>query len=224
MKFPDDDVRKMQRSHELSGLDIYEPMPNVVVTKARELVTYLINGLRNWSQRASIYPLFLGQKCCAIEMGATMAGRYDLERLGILARASPRQCDLVWVNGPVSLKFAPRLRDIYDQMPAPKWVFATGECAISGGPFWQAPTILEGADLVIPVDVFVPGCPPRPEAMMAGIHRLQEKIKADGVYLPEPLREEPREFYNRDPPLFDYRIKLEKIEERSEKVNESEEV
>jgi hypothetical protein len=97
-------------------------------------------------------------------------------------------------------------------MPAPKWVFATGECAISGGPFWQAPTILEGADLVVPVDVYVPGCPPRPEAMWAGIHRLQEKIRLDGVYTPEPLREPPREFYERDPPLFDFRIRFPKVE------------
>jgi len=202
----------------LGELEIYEPMPNVVMAKSRDFVSVLINWLRNWSQRCSLYPLFLGMKCCAIEMAATMASRYDTERIGILARASPRQCDVLWVNGPVTLKFASRLRDVYDQMPAPKWVFATGECAISGGPFWQAPTILEGADQVIPVDIFVPGCPPRPEAMWAGIHRLQEKIREDGVYLPEPLREMPREFYDRDPPQIDFRLLVKgEIAEEDEK-------
>ncbi|MHA2244063.1 MAG: NADH-quinone oxidoreductase subunit B [Candidatus Hodarchaeales archaeon] len=136
---------------ELGELEIYEPMPNVVVTNSRNFVTVIINWLRNWSQRASLYTVYIGMKCCAMEMGAAMASRYDTQRLGILARASPRHCDVLWVNGPVSVKFAPRLRDVFDQMPAPKWVFATGECAISGGPFWQAPTILEGTDQVVPV-------------------------------------------------------------------------
>ena len=192
-------------------------MPNVVLANSRNFVATLINWLRNWAQRCSIYPVFLGMKCCAIEMAATMASRYDTERIGVLARASPRHCDVLWINGPVSVKFASRLRDVYDQMPAPKWVFATGECAISGGPFWQAPTILEGTDQVIPVDIYVPGCPPRPEAMWAGIHRLQEKIKADQIYIPEPLRLGEREFYDRDEPVFDYRIQLKKQIEEEKK-------
>ena len=197
----------------LGELEIYEPMPNVVLTKSRNLVSFLANWLRNWAQRCSLYPVYLGMKCCAIEMGATAAGRYDTQRIGVLFRASPRHCDVLWINGPVSVKFAPRLRDVYDQMPAPKWVLATGECAISGGPFWQAPTILEGVDQVIPVDVYVPGCPPRPEAMWAGIHRLQEKIKADKIYVPEPLLEEVPDFYDRAPPPIDYRIRVPKSQE-----------
>ena len=194
----------------LGELEIYEPMPNVVLTKSRSFVTVVLNWLRNWAQRCSLYPVYLGMKCCAIEMGATAAGRYDAQRIGALWRASPRHCDVLWINGPVSIKFASRLRDVFDQMPAPKWVLATGECAISGGPFWQAPTILEGVDQVIPVDVYVPGCPPRPEAMWAGLHRLQEKIKADKVFVPEPLLDEVEEFYDRDPPLIDYRIRINK--------------
>ena len=197
----------------LGELEIYEPMPNVVLTKSRNFVSFLANWLRNWAQRCSLYPVYLGMKCCAIEMGATAAGRYDTQRIGVLFRASPRHCDVLWINGPVSVKFAPRLRDVYDQMPAPKWVLATGECAISGGPFWQAPTILEGVDQVIPVDVYVPGCPPRPEAMWAGIHRLQEKIKADKIYVPEPLLEEVPDFYDRAPPPIDYRIRVPKSQE-----------
>lgn len=202
---------------ELGKLEIYEPMPNVVLTHSRNFVTVIINWLRNWSQRCSLYPVYIGMKCCAMEMGAAMASRYDTQRLGILARASPRHCDVLWVNGPVSVKFAPRLRDIYDQMPAPKWVFATGECAISGGPFWQAPTILEGTDQVVPVDVYVPGCPPRPEAMWAGLHRLQEKIRADGIFIPEPLLEEPREFYDRNPPMTDFRLRYNDLKKEVEK-------
>jgi NADH-quinone oxidoreductase subunit B len=194
----------------LGELEIYEPMPNVVLTKSRGFVTVVANWLRNWAQRCSLYPVYLGMKCCAIEMGATAAGRYDTQRIGVLFRASPRHCDVLWINGPVSIKFASRLRDVYDQMPSPKWVLATGECAISGGPFWQAPTILEGVDQVIPVDVYVPGCPPRPEAMWAGIHRLQEKIKADGIFVPEPLLEEAPEFYERDPAPVNHRIHVTK--------------
>jgi NADH-quinone oxidoreductase subunit B len=192
----------------LGELEIYEPMPNVLLTKSRSFVTVVINWLRNWSQRCSLYPVYLGMKCCAIEMGATAAGRYDTQRIGVLFRASPRHCDVLWINGPVSVKFASRLRDVYDQMPAPKWVLATGECAISGGPFWQAPTILEGVDQVIPVDVYVPGCPPRPEAMWAGIHRLQEKIKEDKIFVPEPLLDEVPEFYDRVPAPVDHRIRV----------------
>jgi NADH-quinone oxidoreductase subunit B len=202
---------------ELGELEIYEPMPNVVLTHSRNFITVIINWLRNWAQRCSLYPVYIGMKCCAMEMGAAMASRYDTQRLGILARASPRHCDVLWVNGPVSVKFASRLRDIYDQMPAPKWVFATGECAISGGPFWQAPTILEGTDQVVPVDVYVPGCPPRPEAMWAGLHRLQEKIRSDGVFVPEPLLEEPREFYDRNPPLKDFRLRYNDLRKEAEK-------
>lgn len=195
----------------------YEPMPNVILTNIRNIVGVVIHPLRNWAQRVSLYPVFLGMKCCALEMGAVIASRYDTERIGILPRFSPRHCDLLWINGPVSVKFAPRLRDVFDQMPAPKWVFATGECAISGGPFWQAPTILEGTDLVIPVDVYVPGCPPRPEAMWAGLFRLQEKIRADGVFVPEPLRDIPREFYEREPPLVDLRLHQKRLKELNHK-------
>ncbi|MHA1946632.1 MAG: NADH-quinone oxidoreductase subunit B [Candidatus Hodarchaeales archaeon] len=197
----------------LGELEIYEPMPNVVVTKSRNFVTVVANWLRNWAQRCSLYPVYIGMKCCAIEMGATAAGRYDTQRIGVLFRASPRHCDVLWINGPVTVKFASRLRDVYDQMASPKWVLATGECAISGGPFWQAPTILEGVDQVIPVDVYVPGCPPRPEAMWAGIHRLQEKIKADNIFVPEPLLDEVPEFYDRAPAPVDHRIRFTKPQE-----------
>jgi len=210
-------MASLDELNQLGELEIYEPMPNVVLANARNFVGVILNWMRNWAQRCSIYPVYIGMKCCAIEMAATMASRYDTERIGVLARASPRHCDVLWINGPVTIKFASRLRDVYDQMPHPKWVFATGECAISGGPFWQSPTIVEGVDQVIPVDVFVPGCPPRPEAMWAGIFRLQEKIKADGIFVPEPLLPEPREFYDRDPPFHDYRIKLKKESKKEEK-------
>ena len=178
----------------------------------RKLIQTIASPFLSWGRRWSIYPLFLGMKCCAIEMGAAMTSRYDTERLGIMPRASPRHCDLIILNGPVSVKFAPRLRDLYDQMPAPKFVIAMGECAISGGPFWQADSILDGADEVIPVDVYIPGCPPRPEALLHGIAVLQQKIKRErGQWLPETMRGYPVEFYPRDPPIIDFRLKKTKI-------------
>ncbi|MCK4815377.1 NADH-quinone oxidoreductase subunit NuoB [bacterium] len=162
---------------ELGQLEIYEPMPNVVLTKSRGLVSFMINWLRNWAQRCSLYPVYLGMKCCAIEMGATAAGRYDTQRIGVLFRASPRHCDVLWINGPVSTKFVPRLRDVFDQMPAPKWVLATGECAISGGPFYESYNLVGPIDQFISVDVYVPGCPPRPEAIIEAVVKAWVKLE-----------------------------------------------
>lgn len=187
-------------------------IPNVHRFKSlRELIQKLLHPFQTWSRKFSLYPQFLGIKCCAIEMAAAMTSRYDVERLGVLARASPRHCDMLWINGPITVKFAPRLRLLYDQMPAPKYVFATGECAIAGGPFWQADSIIEGTDLVIPVDVYVPGCPPRPEAMIDGILLLQEKIKREKLWKNELERGYPEEFYLRDPPIKDLRFTREKL-------------
>ncbi|MFV2014506.1 MAG: NADH-quinone oxidoreductase subunit B [Candidatus Heimdallarchaeota archaeon] len=130
----------------------------------------------NVARRNSIFPLHMGLMCCAVEMASVMGPRFDIERIGVLARASPRQCDLIWVNGPVTKKMAPRIKKLYDQMPNPKWAIATGECAISGGPWHESYAVLRGADQVIPVDVYVPGCPPRPESMWMGIELLKKVI------------------------------------------------
>jgi NADH-quinone oxidoreductase subunit B len=129
----------------------------------------------------SIWPLTFGLACCAIEMMATGASRYDLARFGAeVFRASPRQSDLMIVAGRVSQKMAPVLRQIYDQMPEPKWVIAMGACASCGNGIFNNYAIVQGVDEVVPVDVYVPGCPPRPESLIYGILQLQKKIKKSG--------------------------------------------
>jgi len=131
-----------------------------------------------WARRSAIWPVAFGLACCAIEMMATGASRYDLARFGAeVFRGSPRQADLMIIAGRLSRKMAPAMRRIYDQMPEPKWVISMGACASCGGVFDNY-AIVQGADQVVPVDVFIPGCPPRPEALIYGIVQLQKKISA----------------------------------------------
>jgi len=132
-----------------------------------------------WARKQSMWPATFGLACCAIEMMATGAGRYDLARWGMeLFRASPRQADLMIVSGRVSQKMAPVLRRIYDQMPEPKWVISMGVCASSGGMFTNY-AVVQGVDTIVPVDIYVPGCPPRPEMLMYGILQLQAKVSKE---------------------------------------------
>lgn len=131
----------------------------------------------NWAQAGSIWPLMFGLSCCAIEMMQTAAPRYDLDQYGVVFRASPRQSDLLIVSGTVTKKMSPILTEIYDQMPFPKFVIAMGTCAISGGLFAESESVLQGVDKIIPVDVYVPGCPPTPEALLSAIFQLKDKIK-----------------------------------------------
>ena len=143
-----------------------------------------------WARSSSIWPATFGLACCAIEMMATAAPRYDIARFGAeVFRASPRQADLMIVAGRVTQKMAPVLRQIYDQMPEPKWVIAMGACASSGGVFNNY-ALVQGVDKVVPVDVYVPGCPPRPEALIDGILILQQKIGANGLPSAADLRRE----------------------------------
>ena len=146
-------------------------------TKIKDFIGVLGGRFFNWAQRKSLFPLHLGIKCCAIEMGQTGGPRYDTERFGNgVFRSSPRQCDVLLVNGPISKKFADPLVRLWEQMPEPKWCIAMGECSISGGPYFQSYNILEGVDTLVPVDVYIPGCPPRPEALIDGFGKLREKI------------------------------------------------
>ena len=137
---------------------------------------FLLGKLADWSRETSLWPATFGLACCAIEMMAASAATYDIARFGSeVFRASPRQADLMIVSGRVSQKMAPVLREIYDQMPEPKWVIAMGDCASCGGVFNNY-ALVQGVDKVVPVDVYIPGCPPRPEALIDGILKLKSEI------------------------------------------------
>jgi NADH-quinone oxidoreductase subunit B len=143
------------------------------------VVTTTLEGLVNWSRTNSMWPMLFGLACCAIEMMAAESSSYDMSRFGMeLMRASPRQSDLMIVAGRVSRKMAPVLRKLYDQMPDPKWVVAMGDCASCGGVFNNY-AVMQGVDEVVPVDVYVAGCPPRPEALIHGIMTLHDKVKKE---------------------------------------------
>jgi len=139
-----------------------------------------LNDLLNWSRLSSVWPLQFGIACCAIEMMASYASTYDLERFGVFPRASARQADVIIIAGTVTFKMAERIKLLYEQMPEPKYVISMGSCSNCGGPYWQhGYHVVKGVDRVIPVDVYVQGCPPRPEALIGGILELQKKIAGE---------------------------------------------
>lgn len=136
-----------------------------------------VDKVLNWGRRFSLWPVLCFPACCAFEVMATAVSRFDISRFGMeLMRASPRQADLMLVAGTVTWKMAAALKQIYDQMPEPKWVVAMGSCAISGGTFSESYSVVPGVNRIVPVDVYVPGCPPRPEALLRGIIMLHQKI------------------------------------------------
>ncbi len=152
---------------------LFESLPDVITVK--------LDAVVNWARKSSLWPATFGLACCAIEMMNTVSSRNDLSRFGAETfRASPRQADVMIVSGRVSRKMAPALRRIYDQMPEPKWVISMGACATSGGVFDNY-AIVQGVDKIVPVDVYVPGCPPRPEMLIHAIMMLQEKIMNESV-------------------------------------------
>ncbi len=151
------------------------------------IVVTTIEELYNWGRRSSVWPMNFGLACCAIEMIATTMARYDLARFGAeVFRPSPRQADLMIISGTVTKKMAPQVVRLYNQMGEPRYVIAMGACAISGGPFKQGYNVLKGIDRYIPVDVHIPGCPPRPEALLQAFMTLQKKI--DAQHLTGPNR------------------------------------
>jgi NADH-quinone oxidoreductase subunit B len=146
------------------------PEANIIITS--------IDKLANWARQGSMWPMSFGLACCAIEMMATGAAHNDLDRFGIIFRGSPRQSDLMIIAGTLSKKMAPVARRVYDQMPEPRYVVAMGSCACTGGIF-NTYSVVQGVECIMPVDVYIPGCPPRPEALMEGLMMLQEKIRKE---------------------------------------------
>jgi len=140
-------------------------------------ITTNVDKVINWARTGSLWPMTFGLACCAVEMMQTGASRFDLDRFGIIFRPSPRQSDLMIVAGILTNKMASALRKVYDQMPSPKWVVSMGSCANGGGYYYYSYSVVRGCDRIVPVDVYVPGCPPTPEALIYGLLKLQEKIK-----------------------------------------------
>jgi|TARA_B110000495_G_scaffold198881_1_gene211389 NADH-quinone oxidoreductase B subunit len=158
---------------EISALNKFNK-DNIVVEKLDTLI--------NWSRSNSQWYFQFGLACCAIEMMAAAGPRHDLDRFGAIPRASPRQSDVMIVAGTVTLKMAERVKRLYEQMSDPKYVISMGSCSNSGGPYWQhGYHVLKGVDLVVPVDIYVPGCPPRPEALIQGLLELQNKIRTEST-------------------------------------------
>ena len=172
-------------------MDVKEGIPDFpgdIYSDDSGKINFLISNvdkLANWARSNSIWPLIFGTSCCAIEMMSTASAKYDWSRFGFeVARASPRQSDLIIVAGTICYKMAPVLKRLYNQMPEPRYVIAMGACAISGGPFfYNSYSVVKGVDNIIPVDVYIPGCPPRPEALLHGMIALQEKIRKSRAYV-----------------------------------------
>ncbi len=164
--------------------DIENPIRSPQITQhlSENVILTTVDDLYNWAKMSSLYPLMFGTACCFIEFSGLLASRFDLDRFGVFPRMTPRQADLLITAGTITMKYAPALVRLYEQMPEPKYVIAMGACTITGGMFsTDSPTAVRGVDKLIPVDVYLPGCPPRPEAILDAIVKLRKKVANESL-------------------------------------------
>ena len=181
------------------GERVMNPSTNAGITQdlSENVILTTVDDLYNWTRLSSLFPLLYGTACCFIEFAALLGSRFDFDRFGLLPRASPRQADLIIVAGTVTMKMAPALVRLYEQMPKPAYVMAMGACTITGGMFSaDSPTAIRGVDKIIPVDVYIPGCPPRPEAIFDALIKLRKKIANESIQ-ERGQYEETHRFYTR---------------------------
>lgn len=171
--------------------------PEVTQDLSENIILTTVDDLHNWARLSSLWPLLYGTACCFIEFAALIGSRFDFDRFGLVPRSSPRQADLIITAGTITMKMAPALIRLYEQMPDPKYVIAMGACTITGGMFSSdSPTAVRGVDKLIPVDVYIPGCPPRPEAIIDAIIKLRKKISNEALQERSSLGQSHR-FYTR---------------------------